>query len=186
MEFNANQASRAGEAAAQRRYYNYSQFASACKSRLKRFVKENPTQTHMIYAVPLVVPGAALFDPKTAINHVIHKLKEDNFNAQYVGENLVYISWKIKKNKSYEVKDYVGCAVSGNKVQAVEIKKGPGTPINPVAPQFAHSSHMNKEVERRMKEYSDDSTDQRIRAMYNGSYTHEDALKGVARAHGRV
>lgn len=191
-EFNANMAKTMGVEAARKNYYMYMKFATACRIRLKRFITENPLNTYMIYAVPLVIPGGALFDAKSAINHVIHALVKDGFRASYLGDNLIFITWEKVRKTKYDISDYVSGASRGGQTGSQHrsyhstepmIKNGPG-PSYRVGEQHRRSSQaMEKEVRARMGQYTEDSTQNSIRRMYSGALTHDQAMSRVARTH---
>lgn len=186
--FNANAASHSGLESARKQYYTYLKFAVACKTRLRRFCQEHPSKTSMIYAVPLVLPGAALFDPKQAINHVIHVLKIDGFGAEYIGDNLIFIYWEIQDLPKYKVHDYVASSMMKSKVPMKMIApngniRGPGDAYQVNRDRINHTNHMDKEISKRMSLYADDDSQKLIRRVYNNSTTHQKVLNKVARFH---
>lgn len=186
--FNAQNASHSGLEAAKKTYFTYVKFATACKVRLERFVKENPSKTSMVYAVPLVLPGAALFDPKQAINHVIHVLKKDGFGAEYIGENLIFIHWSIKALPQYQVHDYVASSIikSRHPLKAVSdagALQGPGVSHNVNTQRVSHTKHIDSEIKRRMTYYMDDESSKNMRKIYSNSTTHDQVLNKMARFH---
>ena len=187
-EFTAEVASHSGLDSAKKQYYTYMKFAGACKARLKRFCKENPTKTSMVYAVPLVLPGAALFDPRMAINHVIHCLIRDGFKADYLGENLIFIHWDIKDLPQFQVHDYVASSLVKSKnplkiISATGALQGPGNAYRESSQRIAHSRHMDSEVKRRMDMYKDSDINKTMRRVYNNSTTHDQVMNRVARFH---
>lgn len=186
--FNAEVASHSGLDSIKKQYYMYMKFAGACKSRLRRFCQENPTKTSMVYAVPLVLPGAALFDPKQAINHVIHCLIKDGFQAHYLGENLIFIHWKIKELPQFQVHDYVASSLVKSKnplkiISSTGALQGPGNSVNVNSQRIAYNSHMNAEIKRRMNSYVDDDINKTMRQVYHNSTTHDQAMNRMARFH---
>ena len=142
----------------------------------------------MIYAVPLVISGGALYSARDAINHVIHALKSDGFNVAYLGENLIYISWEVQEPKKYKVRDYVAAATSGNPSSQTAVSKvhGPGNPRLVTAGPQQYQKYLNSQIAARSKEYEDASAAGSIRLSFNNHTTHESALRGATRSHGRI
>ena len=107
-----------------------------------------------------MLPGAALFDPKMAINHVIHCLIRDGFRADYLGENLIFIHWDIKDLPQFQVHDYVASSLVKSKnplkiISTTGALQGPGDAYRESSQRIAHSRHMDSEVKRRMGMYKD-------------------------------
>ena len=145
-----------------------------------------------MYAVPLVIPGGALFDAKSAINHIIHALIKDGFRASYLGDNYIFITWEKAKKSKYEITDYVSGSTKGNAVHTQPTQPNSREPpiINGPGPSYRVNEDssrakqaMEREMRNRMGHYNDDSTQKTIRRMYNGALTHDQAMSRVARTH---
>lgn len=185
VKFTARDAATVARQANEKSYFAYTRFANACRVRLKRFVTDHPAQKFMIYAVPLVLVGGALHDAREAINHVIHELHRDGFGAQYLGENLIYISWSSTPSTK-SVNDYVSQATVGQRppdAHANAVLTGPGLP-QPVQTNAAYKDFVENEVRRRQQEYTDD--DASTRRLYTGSFTHEDAMRKLMYSHTKL
>ena len=195
VRFSAQDATRAHGNHIIREYHGYSRFAAACKARLKRFSIEHPTQTFLIYSVPMVIVGAALRDARLVINHIIHELKKDGFQAQYLGSNLIFIQWKrAEEQKDFVVNDYVedalrGSSSSGAVVNTLTIvpptraaiaRRGPGQPIT-VSDNERNKLRLDQEVAARMKNYEKDARHPNAmrRKMFDKHMSHEDAMRAV-------
>jgi hypothetical protein len=184
VKFTAKDAAAAARQASERSTFAYSRFSNACRVRLKRFVTDHPNQKFMIYAVPLVLAGGALHDAREAINHVIHDLQRDGFHAQYLGENLIYISWSTPVSNQ-KVNDYVSLATIGQNKSETSANPvtGPGLPA-PVQTNAAYKDFINHEIQRRQQEYTDE--DASSRRLYTGSFTHEDAMRKLMHSHTKL
>ena len=162
VRFTAKEAVSASTSSLQKTYFTYSRFANACRVRLKRFVHEHPEQKFLVYAVPLVLMGGALHEPKVALNHVIHELKRDGFDASYLGENLIFISWMAPVSRTatvdaYVVPDYVSGSVrpavsATTAAAALTVPTGPGRPAPPSSKQ-AYRNFLENQVAERDEEY---------------------------------
>lgn len=195
VRFSAHDATRAHGDHVVREYHGYSRFATACKARLKRFSLEHPTQTFLIYSVPMVIVGAALRDARAVINHIIHDLKKDGFEAQYVGSNLIFIQWKkAEEQEDFVVKDYVEDALRGSSASGAVVNtpmivpptraaiahRGPGQPIG-VSDNERNKMRLDQEITARMKNYEKDSRHPNAmrRRMFDKHMSHEDAMRAV-------
>lgn len=195
VRFSAHDATRAHGDHVVREYYGYSRFAAACKARLKRFSIEHPTQTFLIYSVPMVIVGAALRDARAVINHIIHDLKKDGFDAQYLGSNLIFIQWKrAEEQKEFAVKDYVEHALRGSSVSGAVVntptivpptraaisQRGPGQAII-VSDSERNKKRLDEEIATRMKNYEKDARHPNAmrRKMFDRHMSHEDAMRAV-------
>lgn len=108
IRLSAADATRANGLHRQREHAAHARHLHACKARLRRFVREHPEQTFIVYQVPLVVVGSALREARSVINHMIHSLRADGFRTEYLGSNLLFISWRsAASDPRYVVQDYV-------------------------------------------------------------------------------
>lgn len=198
IQFTASDATRANGAYYQREYYTNSKHVNACKLRLKRFITDHPEQTFLIYQVPMVVIGSALRDAKTVLNHIIHSLRNDGFCAEYLGSNLLFISWNAAaSNDRQKVKDYVEQAQLGfdprRRIRRPAaptvvpltkenlVRNGPGPPL-PVSDNDRIKARMNREIQQRLQIYANDNSSSNLqrRAIYDRVTSHEDAMRNVA------
>lgn len=199
VRFSAHDATRAHGDHVVREYHGYSKFASACKARLRRFSLEHPTQTFLIYSVPMVIAGAALRDARAVINHIIHTLKRDGFDAQYLGSNLIFIQWKrAEDQEKYVVNDYVEDALRGGSApggvgstamgpvvvpptRAAIARRGPGQPTIIMSDGERHKARMDQDIAARMQNYERDVRHPNAvrRKMFDNHMSHEDAMRAV-------
>ena len=196
LRFSARDATRTHGEHVLREFHGYSRFATACKARLKRFATEHPTQTFLIYSVPMVIVGAALRDARAVINHIIHDLKKNGFNAHYLGSNLIFIQWKrAEEQEEYIVQDYIEDAMRGNGASGATVnvlptvvpptrdaiaRRGPGPPVV-VSESVQNKLRLNKAIEERQRLYERDSRHPNAirRRMFDKHMSHEDALRAV-------
>ena len=198
LHFTASDATKANGMYYQREHQSHNKHLNACKVRLKRFIMEHPEQTFLVYQVPMVVVGAALREAKSVLNHMIHALRNDGFTAEYLGSNLIFISWKpATSNPNNEVKDYVRHAQMGFPVERRSRKQhqapmvlpltqenlqrtGPGPPVN-VSDTERTKVRMEREIQKRLQVYDTQNSkiDAQKRADYNRMTSHEDALRAV-------
>ena len=198
VRFTANDATKANGMFFVREHQSHNKHLNACKLRLKRFISEHPEQTFLVYQVPLVVVGSALREAKAVLNHMIHSLKNDGFSAEYLGSNLLFISWKpAVNNPNNEVKDYVRHAQMGfpaerrNKhrhhrtvvpltQENLERQRGPGPPM-PVSDVERTKARLDREIQKRMQVYNQQDTEQDAlrRSIFANATSHDEALKNV-------
>jgi hypothetical protein len=196
IRFSAADAARRNGEHAEREYHAYRRFTTACKARLQRFITEHPEQTFLVYAVPMVIVGASLKDAKGAINHIIHDLKKEGFDAYYLGENLIFIQWKPAPRGQYEVKDYVEGALAPRRSRQVvpptqqslqahgqlshRSQRGPGAPII-ASDSERYKLRLERELHDRMQSYERDSRhpSAQRRKVFDGVMTHEDAMRAA-------
>ena len=198
INFNASDATRANGMHYTREHQSHNKHLNACKLRLKRFLKEHPEQTFLIYQVPMVVVGSALREAKSVLNHMIHSLRNDGFSAEYLGSNLIFISWKAAvTNSKHEVKDYVRHAQMGFPSERRPRKRhedptivaltqenlrrtGPGSPID-VSDTERTKTRMDREIQKRLQVYEtqNSAVDAQRRIAYDKATSHQDALRNV-------
>tara|TARA_Y100001936_G_C16086897_1_gene682425 strand:- start:3611 stop:4243 length:633 start_codon:yes stop_codon:yes gene_type:complete len=198
IRFTASDATRANVNFYNREHEAHRKHLNACKLRLKRFITEHPEQTFLVYQVPLVVVGSALREAKAILNHMIHSLKIDGFNAAYLGSNLLFISWKSADPDSRtNVKDYVKHAQLGfpserkkrsshrgeNVVPLTQENlelRGPGPPLL-VSDVERTKERLDREIQKRMQNYNERNTDEeaRRRKLYHAATSHNDALRNA-------
>ena len=184
VKFTAKDAAAAASTLVERNYHTYGRFANACRVRLRRFVQENPQQQFMLYKVPLVLMGGALHEPVAALNHIIHQLKRDGFDASSVGENLIFISWyhMADANSRFAVPDYVSTSVKPTAtpptVGALSVPTGPGRPQPPQS-KYKYKNYINQQISDRQREYEEADVGSDTRALYTGAFSHQDAMKGL-------
>ena len=186
VRFTARDAASASASSLQKTYFTYSRFANACRVRLKRFVSEHPEQKFLVYAVPLVLMGGALHEPKIALNHVIHELKRDGFDASYLGENLIFISWMAPVTPTamdaYIVPDYVSGSVRPGVATVApsrfSVPSGPGRPAPPSS-KHAYRNFLEQQITEREDEYRASDVGAETRELYAGAYSHQDAMRNV-------
>jgi hypothetical protein len=181
-----------------REHQSHNKHLNACKLRLKRFVGEHPEQTFLVYQVPMVVVGSALREAKGILNHIIHSLRTDGFSAEYLGSNLLFISWSAApRNSLYEVQDYVQHAQMGfpsaerrsrrkNVSHVVPLtaenieRRGPGPPMV-ITDVERTKARLDREIQKRIQVY--DSSDSQLNAVrrkqFDNFTSHEDALQSV-------
>jgi len=148
--------------------------------------------------VPMVVVGSALREAKSVLNHMIHSLKNDGFSVDYLGSNLIFISWKPAAiNSKYEVKDYVRHAQLGFPSEKRSRKHheaptivpltqenlnrtGPGPPVY-VSDTERTKARLDREIQKRLQVYDtqNSAVDARRRAVYDKATSHQDALRNV-------
>tara|TARA_Y100000992_G_scaffold298539_3_gene263869 strand:+ start:43 stop:633 length:591 start_codon:yes stop_codon:yes gene_type:complete len=112
VTFSAADALAASRTHRERQQTQLNRHLHACKLRLKRFITANPDKTWIVYKVPLVVIGSALKEAKTIINSIIHSLRSDGFSVDYLGSNIIFISWKSARHE--RKRDYVNEAILGD------------------------------------------------------------------------
>ena len=198
INFNASDATRANGMYYTREHQSHNKHLNACKLRLQRFIRDHPEQTFLIYQVPMVVVGSALREAKAVLNHMIHSLRNDGFSVEYLGSNLIFISWKpAAMNKNNEVKDYVRHAQMGfpsekrprkqreeptvvSLTQENLRKTGPGPPMH-VSDTERTKARMDREIQKRLQIYDaqDSAVDAQRRASYEKATSHQDALRNV-------
>jgi len=197
INFNAADATRANGMYYTREHQAHNKHLNACKLRLQRFIKEHPEQTFLVYQVPMVVVGSALREAKSVLNHMIHSLRNDGFSADYLGSNLIFISWKPATiNERHEVKDYVTHAQMGfpsekrsRKQQPPTVvpltqenlrRTGPGPPVH-VSDTERTKARMDREIQKRLQVYDtqNSAVDAQRRAAYDKATSHQDALRNA-------
>jgi hypothetical protein len=196
VRFTANDATKANGMFFVREHQSHNKHLNACRLRLKRFISQHPEQTFLVYQVPLVVVGSALREAKSVLNHMIHSLRNDGFSAEYLGSNLLFISWKAAANNpKNEVKDYVRHAQMGfpterrNKHRQRTIvpltqenleRRGPGPPLF-VSDVERTKARLDREIQKRMQVYNEQNTEQDAlrRSIFTNATTHDEALKNV-------
>ena len=196
IRFTASDATRANGLYHQREHQSHNKHLNACKVRLKRFIQEHPEQTFLVYQVPMVVVGSALREAKSVLNHMIHSLRNDGFVVEYLGSNLLFISWKAAvANPENEVKDYVRHAQMGfpsevrrhrSSTTVVPLtqenlqRRGPGPPVT-VSDTERTKARMDREIQKRLEIYDtrNSAVEARRRASYDQATSHEDALRSV-------
>lgn len=198
IKLTALDATRANGMYHQREHQGHNKHLNACKLRLKRFITEHPEQTFLVYQVPMVVVGSALREAKSVLNHMIHSLRGDGFAAEYLGSNLIFISWKAAvANPEHEVQDYVRHAQLGfpserrarrrNDAPVVVPltqenlqRSGPGAPVA-VSDTERTRARMDREIRKRLQAYDAQSSTSaaRRRAVYDRTTSHQDALRKV-------
>lgn len=195
VRFTAHDATRANGMFYVREHQSHNKHLNACKLRLKRFISEHPEQTFLVYQVPLVVVGSALREAKAVLNHMIHSLKNDGFSAEYLGSNLLFISWKpAANNPKNEVKDYVRHAQMGfpaerrnkHRHRVVPLtqenleRQGPGPPM-PVSDVERTKARLDREIQKRMQVYTQQNTEQDAlrRSIFENATSHDEALRNV-------
>lgn len=182
-----------------REHQSHNKHVNACKLRLKRFLREHPEQTFLVYQVPLVVVGSALREAKSILNHMIHSLRNDGFSVDYLGSNFLFISWKPATPNTNEVKDYVQHAqmgfpserrrrrgVVGGHSTVVPLtqenlqQRGPGPPVV-VSDADRTASRMNREIQRRLKIYDSQNSEASAerRMQFDQATSHQDALRNA-------
>lgn len=198
VNFNASDATRANGMYYTREHQSHNKHLNACKLRLQRFIREHPEQTFLVYQVPMVVVGSALREAKSVLNHMIHSLRNDGFSAEYLGSNLLFISWKpATTNPEHEVKDYVKHAQMGFPSEKRSRKhrepptivpltqenlrrSGPGPPIN-ISDTERTKTRMDREIQKRLQVYDtqNSTVDAQRRVAYDRATSHQDALRNV-------
>lgn len=199
--FTASDAMRMNEDRIRREFHGYARFAIACKARLRRFITEHPSQTYLVYAVPAVVVGSALRDARGVINHIIHVLHADGFRANYLGSNLIFISWDAAPiPPQLKVSDHVSAALNIGPSPAAPTRSSsrvrfdahhdnamPGVPVDGPGPPMILSDtdtyrrRLDAAISNRMSEYERDSRhpNARRRREFNNAFTHTDALRAA-------
>jgi hypothetical protein len=198
INLTASDATRANGMYYVREHQSHNKHLNACKLRLRRFIKEHPEQTFLVYQVPMVVVGSALREAKSVLNHMIHSLRNDGFSAEYIGSNLIFISWKAAVEKGRdEVKDYVRHAQMGfpsekrsrkeNKERTIVPlteenlqRRGPGSPIV-VSDTERTRARMDREIQKRLQVYDthNSTIETQRRSVYDKATSHQDALRNV-------
>ena len=198
ISFSASDATRANGMYHNREHQSHNKHLNGCKMRLKRFIQEHPEQTFLIYQVPMVVVGSALREARSVLNHMIHSLKNDGFSAEYLGSNLLFISWKAAvANPKHAVKDYVSHAQMGFPSERRSRKRqqepmvvsltqenlqrtGPGPPAN-VSDTERTKARRDREIQKRLQVYEtqNSAVDAQRRDAYDRTTSHQDALRNV-------
>lgn len=200
LRFSAMDATRAHAQHMAKEEQGYKRHLHACKLRLKRFIRDHPTQTHLVYQVPMVVVGYALRDAKLVLNHIIHQLRKDGFVAHYLGSNIIFISWEPAAPRAQtKVLDYVQeatmhvqPAVYAPSLHAREAptvvplsqmhlqRRGPGPSIR-VGNHGLTKTRLDRELQKRLAVYESASGHQQSeqRKLFNNFHTHEDAMRAV-------
>ena len=188
----AADATRANALFFEREHNSHNRHVRACKGRLQRFIRDHPEQTFLVYQVPMVVVGSALREAKSVINHMIHALRADGFDAAYLGSNLIFISWRpATPNPRHAVKDYVRHAQMGfpatrSRTRVVPLtsenlaKRGPGPPVA-VSDVERTKMRMDREISKRLQQYEKDNHNPSAerRRHFDHITSHEDALRSV-------
>ncbi len=191
IRFSASDATREHEVHALRETHSYTKHLNACKTRLRRFIKEHPEQTFLVYAVPMIVVGSALRDAKSIINHIIHRLRKDGFDSHYLGSNLIFIQWNAserhdgphdyvtasKKRRSVATSNLVTTPLTSD---ALAARRGPGPPII-VSDQERTKARLEYEMQRRLSSYEHDTQhpNAQRRKHFENYTSHQDALRAA-------
>jgi len=135
---------------------------------------------------------------EAVLNHMIHSLRNDGFSTEYLGSNLLFISWKAAvTNPKHEVKDYVRHAQMGFPAERRSSKRhqdptvvpltqenlrrtGPGPPLS-VSDTVHTKTRMDREIQRRLQVYDtqNSTVDAQRRTAYDKTTSHQDALRNV-------
>lgn len=114
VKFRASDAARVADDAARSTFYQFMKLADAARARIRRTVHEDPTTTWLVYTIPKILPGGAL--PRggmpSAVNHVIHALREDGYIAEYLGDAHIFVSWVHAARSAYRVPQVVNAVDS--------------------------------------------------------------------------
>lgn len=186
ISISASEATRRNGDFAERSYHAYGHYTAACRTRLKRFIEEHPDQTFLVYSVPMVIVGAALRDARGIINHIVHSLKSDGFDAHYLGDNLIFIQWE-KAAQRHTIEDHVGTALVGASTSASlgtlshrteRARSNDVRPVVTVSDKDAYAQRLENEMKQRMITYERDARhpNAQRRKSFNNMMSHQDAL----------
>lgn len=196
MQFTASDATRANAEHYQKEQQAHNKHLNACKLRLRRFIREQPQQTFLVYQVPIIVIGSALREAKSVINHMIHSLRKDGFSAEYLGSNLLFISWKAARRENV-VNDYVKHAELGfpgeRRRTATHViapltreniqRRGPGPAII-MNDTERTKARLDREILKRMQRYEENNSHPyaQRRRHFDNMMSHEDAMRSAVTA----
>ena len=152
----------------------------ACVTRLKRFAKDHPERTSLLYAVPIVLVGSALRDAKATLNYVVNRLLEAGLDASYVGENLVFIKWEAAVPKGSLTRDHVSVVPRQQVAPSRPVDQSQPPPPMLTSDRLTNVERLDDAIANRLSAYdtNEESNDEK-RARFNGFYRHEDALRAT-------